>query len=214
MIDGVEGTAQVELDQDTRMPTTVHVVNCSVVNVDHGGFSRMVCVARRLTRWQQIVRFHLLIEAYRHHSFDGLRLESQVGDRSVVVQVVGIQCGLFQPRSDDGMHLARWQHTVDERRDAGARYCARQHWAQSLDEPSWRRIRRTLLVWRRAHDDLQDLEWCGWPEDINSLRRTWLDHGRRRVLHSVMDGVDLILEVICEIIFCMFGCGRWWAWLQ
>ena len=73
MIDGVEGAAQVEQDQDTGMPATVHVALYSVVAVDHGGFDRMVCVVRGLTRWQQIVCFHVFIKAYRHHSFDGLR---------------------------------------------------------------------------------------------------------------------------------------------
>ena len=73
MIDGVEGAAQVELDQDTGMPATVHVAHYSVVDVDHDGFGRMVCAVGELTRWQQIVRFHVFIETYRHHSFDGLR---------------------------------------------------------------------------------------------------------------------------------------------
>ena len=106
---------------------------------------------------------------------------------------------VLQPRCDDGVLLARRQHTFDERRVADARDRARQHRAQSLDEPSWRRIRRTLLVWR-VHDDLRDLGWCGWPEDINSRRRTWLDHGRRRVLSGVTYGADLIPEVIREIV--------------
>ena len=73
MIDGVEGAAQVEQDQDTGMPATVHVAHYSVVDVDHGGFGRMVCAVRGLTRWQQIVRFHMFIESYRHNSLDGLR---------------------------------------------------------------------------------------------------------------------------------------------
>ena len=74
MIVGVEGAAQVEEDQDTGMPTTVHVAqHYSVVDVDHGGFGRMVCVVRGLMRWQQIVCFHVFSEAYCHHSFDGLR---------------------------------------------------------------------------------------------------------------------------------------------
>ena len=46
MIDGVEGAAQVEQDQDTGMPATVHVAHYSVVDVDHGGFGRMVCSMR------------------------------------------------------------------------------------------------------------------------------------------------------------------------
>ena len=61
MIDRVEGAAQVEQDQDTGMPTTVHVMHYSVMDVDHGRFGRMVCVVRRLTRWQQIVHFHVVI---------------------------------------------------------------------------------------------------------------------------------------------------------
>ena len=44
MIDRVEGA-----DQDTGMPTTVHVTHYSVVDVDHGGFGRMVCAVRGLT---------------------------------------------------------------------------------------------------------------------------------------------------------------------
>ena len=100
MIDGVEGAAQVEQDQDTDMPTTVHVAHYSVVDVDHGGFGRMVCAVRGLTRWQQIVRFHVLIEAYNHHSFYGFRYEAKIGDGSVGVQVVrssgesSFNCGL------------------------------------------------------------------------------------------------------------------------
>ena len=37
------------------------------------------------------------------------------------------------------------------------------------------------------------MAYCGWPEDIKSRHRTWLDHGRRRVLRGIADGVDLIL---------------------
>ena len=70
VIDGVEGAAQVEQDQATGMPTTVHVAHYSVVDVNHGGFGRMVC---GLTQWQQIVHFRVFIEAYHHHSFDGVR---------------------------------------------------------------------------------------------------------------------------------------------
>ena len=160
-------------------------------------------------RWQQIICFHVFIEAYRHHPFDSLRYEAQVGDGSVGVKVVQIQCGLFQPWSDNGVLLAWRQHTFDERHIADARNRARQHWAQSLDEPSWCRIRQTLLVWR-ANDELG---WCRWPEDIKSRHRTWLDHGRRRVLRSVTDGVDFIPKVIREIVCCVLGYGRRWAWL-
>ena len=63
VIDGFEGAAQVEQDQDTGMPATVHVAHYSVLDVDHGGFGRMVCTIRELMRWQQIVRFHVFIEA-------------------------------------------------------------------------------------------------------------------------------------------------------
>ena len=72
VIDGVEGTAQVKQDQDTGISTTVHVAHYSVVDVDHDSFGRMVCAVCGLTWWQQIVHY-LFIEAYRHHSFDGLR---------------------------------------------------------------------------------------------------------------------------------------------
>ena len=70
MIDRVQGAAQVEQDQDTGMPTTVHFTHYLVVDVDHSVFGRMVCSVRGLTRWQQIVCFCMVIEAY---SFDGLR---------------------------------------------------------------------------------------------------------------------------------------------
>ena len=77
MIDCVEGPAPVEQDQDTGMLATVHVTHCSVVDVDHGGFGRMVCAVCGLTRWQQIVRFNVFIEATtRSMIFDRkLRLE-------------------------------------------------------------------------------------------------------------------------------------------
>ena len=44
MIVCVEGTAQIEQDQDTSMPTTIHVTHYSVVDVDHGGFGGTVYV--------------------------------------------------------------------------------------------------------------------------------------------------------------------------
>ena len=73
MIDGVEGAAEVEEDEDTGMPATVHVAHYSVVDVDHSSFGRKVCAVRGLTPWQQIICFHVFIEVYRHHSFNGLR---------------------------------------------------------------------------------------------------------------------------------------------
>ena len=73
VIDGVKGAALVEQDPDTGMPATVNVAHYSIVDVDLGGFGRMACAVRGLMRWQQIVRFHMFIEAYRRHSFDGLR---------------------------------------------------------------------------------------------------------------------------------------------
>ena len=42
--------------------------------------------------------------------------------------------GFFNRGLNDGVLLARRQHTFDERRVADARNRARQHWAQSLDE--------------------------------------------------------------------------------
>ena len=63
MVDRVEGASQVKQDQDIGMPTTVNVTHYSVVDIDHGGFGRMACTVRGLTRWQQIVRFHVFTEA-------------------------------------------------------------------------------------------------------------------------------------------------------
>ena len=48
-IDDVEGAAQVEQNQDSVMPSTVHVAPYLVVNVDYSGFDRMVHAVRRLT---------------------------------------------------------------------------------------------------------------------------------------------------------------------
>ena len=49
MIDGVEGAAQVEQDQDTGKAATVHVADYSVVHVDHVSFGRMVWAVCGLT---------------------------------------------------------------------------------------------------------------------------------------------------------------------
>lgn len=106
----VEGCRKVQEDEDTD----VAGVSCKeevVGDFNEGGLCAVVSSEAGLKRLIELMVGHMLMKLGGHCSFQDFTKERKVGDRAVIVELVGVETGLLEDGCDGGCFEAGGDET-------------------------------------------------------------------------------------------------------